>query len=147
MIVLYPWMDAGTRDRCITSNASAADVPWRIVGTFRQVPGVTERARAILEYVAQAPGEGSTDTDSRRSQYVNDDVASILERGGNCIERTFALVAIAYACGIDARALTLSQQGPLDHMVAVVATPAGEFVADALEPLPELRRYIPVEAT
>jgi hypothetical protein len=144
MIVLYPWMDRGARDRCITSNASVADVPADVAEIFRAIP-LEVRARAILEYVSHAP-EGPTDPDSRQSQWVNDDVASICARGGNCIERTFAIVAFAYACGIDARAFTIAQRGPVDHMVAIVTTPRGEFVADALEPLPELRPY-PTDAT
>ena len=146
MILLLPWMDAGSRDRCITSNAAVAAVPSSVVDYFLAIPTQRARAQSILERVSLSPNEGTTDPDSRRPQLVQDDVDVILERGGNCIERTFAIIALAYACGLSARAQTLPQRGAIDHMVAIV-TLDDDYIADALEPLPELRPYIPVDAT
>lgn len=83
----------------------------------------TDLARALLALVAAAPWIGETETDGSRGQWLDDNVLATIRDGGDCVDRTHALLALAYAGNLDGQAVWVDEKActpsaPLDHVVA-----------------------------
>lgn len=121
--MLYLQPDTTPTQRLGTLEALAHDAATRadVIELARRIVGgattETDKARALLAAVAAPRYIG--DTPIEPGQWLDTNVAATVARGGDCLDRTFALLSLAYASGLDAMAVWIADRGgPLDHVVA-----------------------------
>jgi len=126
--MLYLAPDVTPKERLEIVEASAHDAATRdeVRELARRIRATTERAtqteiaRAILATVARPRYQGAPSTDPSVGQWLDTNVAQTVHDGGDCLDRTHALLALAYASGLDGFAVWITEPEPfpLDHVAA-----------------------------
>lgn len=131
MILLRPSQGIDERLDAIESSARTLSLRSDVRAIVARIVGSAPRggtalrdgyiASALLAAVARAPSRGYTP--SMGGQSVNTSVADVIANGGNCVDRTHALLALLYAAGFEARARWIAQPVELvdvDHVAPEV---------------------------
>jgi len=90
----------------------------------------TDTARARRALVAAPPYPGNTPTTP--GQWIDENVGATVRDGGDCVDRTHALLALAFAAGLDGEAVWLLEPGELDHVAPRLRSDGLWHWADAL---------------
>lgn len=141
-LVIYLAPSQGPRERLAVILQSAREESRTpLVRTLAHVlvadlgmPTKRQAAQRLLDDVAQPRFPGLPEPDETRGQYVDTDVPFVVAHGGDCIERSHALIALALALGIEAEPVWIREPGVLDHVVATINVNGVWFYADALDP-------------
>lgn len=143
VIFLAPQMSPHARlailEDSARSRATRLELRDFVRRLHQQLPRHTETdlARALLALVAAAPWIGETETDGARGQWLDDNVLAVVREGGDCIDRTHALLALAFAGDLDGQAVWVDEKActpgaPLDHVVARLRSDGLWHFADPL---------------
>lgn len=97
-------------------------------------PTERELAQGLLDLVSAPDWQGDTELDVEKGQWLDTDVAHVIGVGGDCIARTHALLALAYAAGLRGRAEWFFEPGTLDHVAAMLLADGNWWWADPLVP-------------
>jgi hypothetical protein len=140
--MLYLAPDVTPRERLTILETSARHAATRdevreLARTIRaRVPRATQvdLARAILATVARPRYQGAPSTDPSIGQWLDTNVPETVAWGGDCLDRTHAVLALAFALGLDGFAVWVTEpdEVPLDHVAARLRIDGLWYWADAI---------------
>jgi hypothetical protein len=118
------------QDPATRARAAVVRATWSGLD-LRGAPPITT---GLLHEASSSAYPGDTERDGRRGQWVRDEPLWVLRHGGDCVERSHALVALALAAGLPAAFAwcTMRAPAPLDHVVCVIAERGSWWWCDPL---------------
>jgi hypothetical protein len=142
MIYLAPSVGPRERLEILETSARAQsqrddvrEIVRRVRAGFPSPPTQTQLARALLALVSAPVYQGSPSEDASDGQWIDENVSATVEGGGDCVDRTHAMLALAYAAGLDGFPvwLTEPEPAPLDHVAARLLSDGLWHWADAFQ--------------
>jgi len=124
MIYLAPDVEPRARLAIIETSARAASQRDDVRELVRLVRASlprhtgTDMARALLALVSRPPYQGDPSEEPSDGQWLDENVLATVQSGGDCVDRTHALLALAYAAGLDGFPVWITEPEPamLDHV-------------------------------
>lgn len=141
MIYLAPLVTPRERLAILEASARAQskreDVRELVRALRETLPRATETdtARALLSLVSAPRYQGRPSEDATDGQWLDVNVCATVRDGGDCLDRTHALLALAYAAGLDGFAVWVTEPAPapLDHVAARLRSDGLWHWADAFQ--------------